>query len=60
MGFIGFVLPIFPGFIPFTIGIVMVSRSSSTARCYLNKLKTIFPRQYEKFRKIRVKLFGDK
>jgi uncharacterized membrane protein YbaN (DUF454 family) len=60
LGLIGFILPILPGFIPFIIGIVMVSRSSETARSYLSKLKTLFPRQYEEFHKIRVKLFGDK
>jgi len=56
IGFVGFVLPIFPGVIPFIIGLVMLSRSSTTVRQYLSRLKTMFPRQYEQFQKMREKL----
>lgn len=60
VGILGFMLPLFPGFVPFVIGIVMLSRSSATVRRYLSRLKTYFPRQYQKLHEIRVRLFGDK
>lgn len=60
IGVLGFMLPLFPGFVPFVIGVVMLSRSSTTIRRYLSKLKTYFPRQYQKLHGIRVRLFGDK
>jgi len=60
IGFVGFVLPIFPGVIPFIIGLVMLSRSSTTVRRHLLKLKTIFPRQYEQLHKLKEKFFHNK
>lgn len=60
VGVIGFILPLFPGFIPFAIGIVMLSRSSATIRRYTSKLKTLFPRQYKKLHEIRERLFNGK
>ena len=60
IGIIGFMLPLFPGFVPFIIGVVMISRSSSTVRHYLSRLKTIFPKQYKKLHEIRVRLFSGK
>jgi len=60
IGVLGFILPLIPGTIPFVIGIVILSRSSTTIRRLLSRLKTHFPRQYEKLHEIRVRLFGDK
>ena len=56
IGVVGFLLPIIPGIFPFVIGLVMLSRSSATVRQYLSRLKTMFPRQYEQFQKMREKL----
>ncbi|MBI5407153.1 MAG: hypothetical protein HZA18_05605 [Nitrospirae bacterium] len=60
IGLVGFMLPIFPGMIPFVVGLVMLSRSSATVRRYLSKLKTMFPRQYEQLHKLKEKFFHDK
>lgn len=60
IGLLGFMLPIFPGVVPFIIGLVMLSRSSATVRRYLSKLKTMFPRQYEWFRRLKEKFPHDK
>lgn len=60
IGLVGFVLPILPGVVPFIIGLVMLSRSSTTVKRHLLKLKTIFPRQYEQLHKLREKLFPHK
>jgi len=60
IGLVGFMLPILPGVVPFIIGLVMLSRSSTTVRRHLLKVKTMFPRQYEQLHKLREKLFHDK
>ena len=56
LGIVGFLLPILPGFIPFTIGVILLSKSSKTCRSYLLRLKTRFPKQYDKFHTIREKM----
>ncbi len=56
VGLLGFLLPFFPGFVPFIIGIVLLSRSSSFIRRNLSRLKTVFPRQYAKIHEIKEKL----
>ena len=56
VGLLGFLLPLFPGFVPFIIGIVMLSKSSAFVRRNLSKLKTVFPRQYAKLHEIKEKL----
>ncbi len=56
VGLLGFLLPLFPGFVPFIIGIVMLSKSSAFVRRHLSKLKTVFPRQYAKFHEIKERL----
>ncbi|OGW43610.1 MAG: hypothetical protein A2132_00700 [Nitrospirae bacterium RBG_16_43_11] len=56
VGLVGFLLPLFPGFVPFIIGIVMLSKSSTYIRRNLSRLKTVFPRQYAKLHEIKEKL----
>lgn len=56
IGLAGFLLPFFPGFVPFIIGIALISRSSSFVRRNLSKLKTVFPKQYAKLRDIKEKI----
>lgn len=56
VGLLGFLLPFFPGFVPFIVGIALLSRSSSFIRRNLSKLKTVFPKQYAKLHEIKEKL----
>ncbi len=60
VGLLGFLLPFFPGFVPFLIGIVLVSKSSSYVRRNLSRLKTVFPRQYARLREIKKRLHHKK
>lgn len=56
VGLAGFLLPFFPGFVPFIIGVALISKSSSFVRRNLSKLKTVFPGQYAKFHEIKERL----
>lgn len=56
LGIIGFLLPIIPGFIPFIIGVVMLSRSSKTIRGYMLRLKARYPRQFAKLHEMRERM----
>ncbi|MBI5194027.1 MAG: DUF454 family protein [Nitrospirae bacterium] len=56
LGIIGFLLPIIPGFIPFIIGVVMLSRSSKTIRGYMLRIKARYPKQFEKMHELREKM----
>ncbi|MCC7202616.1 MAG: hypothetical protein IT393_08170 [Nitrospirae bacterium] len=56
IGLAGFLLPFFPGFVPFIIGIALISRSSSFVRRNLSKLRTVFPKQYAKLHEIKEKI----
>ena len=60
VGLLGFLLPFFPGFVPFILGLVFLSRSSSFVRRNLSRLKTVFPRQYAKLHEIKEKLYRKK
>lgn len=56
VGLLGFLLPFFPGFVPFILGLVFLSKSSPFIRRKLSRLKTVFPRQYAKIHEIKEKL----
>ena len=60
VGLLGFLLPLFPGFVPFIIGLVFLSRSSPFIRRKLSRLKTVFPRQYAKIHEIKERLYNKK
>ncbi|MCC6545202.1 MAG: hypothetical protein IT392_12025 [Nitrospirae bacterium] len=57
IGLLGFLLPFFPGFVPFIIGLVFLSRSSSFIRRKMSRLKTMFPKQYAKFNEIKGRFY---
>ncbi len=60
VGLLGFMLPFFPGFVPFIIGLVFLSRSSSFIKRKISRLEARFPRQFAKIHEIKERLYNKK
>ncbi len=56
LGIVGALLPFLPGFIPFIIGVVLLSKSSKTIRGYMHRLRDRYPKQFQRLHEMRERM----